>query len=261
MMFDYRRQSCSATAIVLLRRLPGKAMTQGAAALALLCCLHGALAQDQIKDWSAQNVPGSIQSIEAADEVLGAIEGERQNIERNYAVEQHACYDKFFVSSCLSRAAERRRLALQQIRPAEIEANVYKRRAKVEERDKNLAEQKLRDQQEAAQRAQQQRDREISTAAKVEHNAREAQAATANSRAHAGEAQKREAEHAARLQKNQAEEAANAGERAKNIADFEKKRQEAEARQREIAAKKAEKQRKNAAKTDPSTPAATPSKP
>jgi colicin import membrane protein len=261
MMFDYRGQRCLATAIVSLRRIPGKAMVQGAAALALLCCVHGALAQDEIRDWSAQHAPGSIQSVEAADEVLRAIEGERQKIERDYAVEQHACYDKFFVSSCLSRAAEHRRLALQQIRPAEIEANVYKRRAKVEERDKNLAEQKLRDQQEAAQRAQQQRDKEISTAAKVERNAREAQAAAANSKAHTGEAQKREAEHAARLQKNQAEEAANAGQRAKNIADFEKKRQEAEARQREIAAKKTEKQRKNAAKTDLATPAATPSRP
>jgi hypothetical protein len=226
-----------------------------------MCCLHGALAQDEINDWSAQHVPGSIQSVEAADEVLHDIEGARQKIERSYAVEQHACYDRFFVSSCLSRAAERRRLALQQIRPAEIEANVYKRRAKVEERDKNLAEQRLRDQQEAAQRAQQQRDKEISTAAKVEQNAREAQAAAANSRAHAGEAQKRDAEHAARLQKNQAAEAANAGQRAQNIADFEKKRQDAEARQREIAAKKAEKQRQNAVKPGPSTPAATPSRP
>lgn len=256
MMFDTRRQAPPATAIAISLFIAGRAVVRAAAALALLCCVQAALAQDKPDDWSARHTPGSIQSVEEADEVLHEVEEERQKIERQYAVAQYACYDRFFVSRCLSGAAERRRLALQQLRPAEGEANVYKRRAKVEERDKNLAEQKLRDQQDAAQRAEQQRAKEKSTAAKVEHNAREAQSSDANSKAHVGEAQKREAEHAARLQKGLDEEAANAGKRAQNIADYEKKRLEAEARQREIAAKKAEKQRQNAAKPGTATPAA-----
>ncbi len=228
------------------------------AAAALMLCLQGASAEEDVQAWAARHAPGTIQSVEMADQVLLEAEAERQQIEARYRAEQNLCYDKFFTSNCLNEAAERHRTALKLVRPVEIEANAYKRRAKVDERDRNLAEQQLRDQQEAAQRAEQQRQKQAETAAKMERSAREAQAAAANSKRHEGAAQKRVAEHEARLKKAREEEAANAAQRERNIAEYEKKRQASEARQREIAANKAEKARKKAAEQGTGPAAAPP---
>ena len=83
---------------------------------------------------------GSIQSEEAASAALETVNEARSNIEARFVVDQGVCYPKFFTTSCLNKAAERRRLDLLLVRPLEIEANAYTRRAKVEERDRRLAE-------------------------------------------------------------------------------------------------------------------------
>lgn len=228
-------------------------------ALLLVAAAHAALAQDAISQAPVLPAMGSINSVEMADRALLDAAQERQQFEARYIEEQDRCYDKFFVSHCLAQAAERHRLELNRIRPVEVEANAYKRRAKVDARDENLALQRERDQQDAAQRATQQREAIISSQKKVERGAQGAQAAQAKEKLHEGDADKRIAEHNARLQDVQQQEAAGAAERAQNVADFEKKRLASEARQREVAAKKAEKERKREAGSHvPAVPVAPP---
>ncbi len=244
---------------------------RAAGVLALMLMLAGSpsgFAQaDDVAAWAARHNAEKIQSADQAEQILQEGEALRQQVEARYLAQQNECYDRFFVSSCLEKAAEQHRGALERIRPLEIEANVWKRRTKVEERDRNLELQREHDQEEARQRAEQQRQRQAETAEKMQRKAQEGQAAVEKSRLHEGEADRRAAEHAARLKQREQDEAAKAGERAKNIAEYEQKKRESEARQREIAADKAEKARQKAAKQKaagaaPSAPAATvPDKP
>lgn len=244
---DMRLQSdCPETVAASVQRLPTQRTVRWILTWLLAAGMHAALAQGIESKVPALPAAGSIHSVEMADQALQDAALERQQLEAGYLAEQYLCYDRFFVSRCLAQAAERHRLALNRIRPVEVEANAYKRRAKVDERDANLAQQRVRDQQDAAQRAAQQREAAISAQQKMERGARDAQAAQANQKLHEGAADRRVAEHNARLQQIQQEEAAGAGERARNVADFEKKRQEAATRQREVAAKKAEKERQRA---------------
>lgn len=241
------------------------AAVAAAFALGLALMLAGvppAFAQDEaVAAWAARHGAGSVQSAEAADQALREAQEQRQQVEARYVAQQNRCYDRFFVSYCLGKVAEWHRATLALIRPVEIEADVWKRRAKVEERDRNLEQQRARDQQDALQRAEQQRQRQADTAEKMERKARETEATEEKSRQHQGEADRRIAEHEARLKEQQRQEAAKAGERARNIAEYDRKRRESEARQREIAAKKAEKARQKAAEQGAAGAAATPSTP
>ena len=78
-------------------------------------------------------------SVAQADARLAAVAAERAAIEARYAEREAVCYDKFFVNHCLDEAKERRRVALNAQRNIEIEAERFKRRMKVEERDREIA--------------------------------------------------------------------------------------------------------------------------
>jgi colicin import membrane protein len=184
---------------------------------------------------------GSIKSVENAELALDEVTAERERIEQRYGTAEQVCYAKFFATSCLDRAKEERRAALALIRPVEVEANAFKRRAKVEERDKALAEKRTEEEAQAAQRAKQQQEHEAATAKKAAAagQAPPAQPATGVDR---------EAEHAAKLKRIEQEEATNAPKRAANVAAYEKKVKDAQARQKEVAAKKAEKEKERAEK-------------
>ena len=69
--------------------------------LTMICCVQGAVAQEDLQAWAARHAPGSIQSVEVADRALREAEAQRQKIEARYLAEQNACYDKFFTSGCL----------------------------------------------------------------------------------------------------------------------------------------------------------------
>ncbi len=182
---------------------------------------------------------GSIQSEEAASAALEAVNEARSNIEARFAVDQRTCYPKFFTTSCLNKAAERRRLDLLLIRPLEIEANAYTRRAKVEERDRRLAEK-------AAESA----GKPILSETPVQDNAagvkapgNEAVSSDAQRKARADAYAKKNAEQAEKQQRLKENEQADAEKRAANIKRYEEKVRESAARQKEIAEKKAEKER------------------
>lgn len=95
---------------------------------------------------------GSIQSIEMADQALEEVSRARADTEALFAEDERACYPKFFATSCLENAKERRRHVLAQLRRIEVEAGGFKRHARVLARDRDLAEKQMKDELEAPQR-------------------------------------------------------------------------------------------------------------
>lgn len=183
---------------------------------------------------AARYPSGSIQSIETADRALKEVEEERTGVEARFAEDERVCYAKFFVNSCREAARERRRVALTRIRPVEVEANAFKRRARVEERDKALAEKRTAAEQETAERQQKQQQSVPREPKSAEHAPGDRKPSDTSDR---------QAQHEARLERLRVEDAANAQKRADNIAAYEKKVREAEAHQREVEERKLEKEK------------------
>lgn len=191
---------------------------------------------------------GSIQSSEAANRALSEVKQAQASIEAHYADEQHACYPKFFATSCLDEAKERRRLALLRVRPIEVEANAYLRQARVVERDQKLAEKQAQEEANAPQHEKRRLKKEAELADKPGKGAHDAAQKEAHSNVRANDAAKRNAQRQEKLEHMQAEESAEAQKRAENIAAYEKKVREAEARQRSVAERKAKKEQERANK-------------
>lgn len=87
---------------------------------------------------------GSIQSEQQASAALSEVSTERKEIEQIFIEDKNACYDKFFVSSCLNSAREKRRMALRIVRKVEVEANAFMRKEKADERDRAVAERQFK---------------------------------------------------------------------------------------------------------------------
>jgi colicin import membrane protein len=192
---------------------------------------------------------GSIQSFEAADQALVAAARERTNIEARFGVDERACHPKFFATSCLEDAKERRRADLAKVRTVEVEAKSFKRHARVAERDQALQERREEEEAEAPQRLQEQIEHEARAARKAQSGAATTPPVTPPAQdAPTGSGNTREAQHDAKLQQRQTMEIANAKKRAENVSAYRKKVEEAAAHQREIAAKQAEKERENSAR-------------
>jgi colicin import membrane protein len=185
--------------------------------------------------------PAPIASVAEADARLAAVAHERAAIEARYAAREQVCYGDFFVNHCLDQAKERRRSALAAQRAIEIDAEHYKRRAKVEERDRAMAQ------------------------ADAEYKAEEARLAaeppvpapqvTEAPPPRPGSMAERVMKHKEREQHVAAHEQADASKRAANVAAFEKRKAESEERQRMVAKRKADKAAKEAAKQKAKEPA------
>lgn len=170
---------------------------------------------------------GSIQSSETANRALIDVDRQRSVIDRKYGDEQRVCYEKFFATSCLDAAKERRRVALAKIRTVEIEANAFIRSERVVERDKKLAEKRAND---AANPPKPLTD---SPPKQIEQS--DADKAKEN--------QQRIADHEEKQKQKQQDAVGDAAKHAQSAAAFDKKTKDAEARQRDVATKKAEKAR------------------
>ena len=175
-------------------------------------------------------------SVAQADERLAAVAAERAAIEARYAEREAVCYAKFFVNNCLDEAKERRRTALAVQRAIEIEAEHFKRKNKVEERDRAMAEAEAAYQAEEARMA-------------AEPPA-PPKAPNLNPPPRPSPVAKRMARHKERTQQAAAKEAAEARKRAANVAAYEERRRKSEERQREVAQRKAEREAKRAAKAE-----------
>lgn len=98
--------------------------------------------------------PKSIDSEETAKSALKDVKKERSAIEARLKYEQHMCYEKEFLANrCVQQAKERRRLALNEVRSVQIEANQYKRHAAVVKRNEAMATKRENEPQDQASRA------------------------------------------------------------------------------------------------------------
>lgn len=197
---------------------------------------------------------GAITSTETAAQALADVKQQSALIETQFAENEAACYEKFFVTFCLDKAKQRRRMALKQLESIEVEANAYNRRARVEERDQALRERQAKQEARASERADTQaKDENLSAPASPgDISDVEAQARQASSAPSAVPAKnynrERAAQHAQDLAKEKEQERAEAQKRAENIRAYEKKQQRSLERQREIAAEKEAKESRRAAK-------------
>jgi colicin import membrane protein len=190
----------------------------------------------------------SLTTVETANKAVADAATARAEVEARDLEQRRACYQKFFVNHCLDIAREQRRLAMKAIRPIDIAANAFLRRERADERDRALVIHEAGLPAEAAQKAQDRKEKELSNADKLRQSAAKEKEVAAKTAQHAGEADKRIADHGARLKKAQQDEAAKAQERADNVAAFNRKARESAERQRQVAANKAEKAKELAAK-------------
>lgn len=184
---------------------------------------------------------GAIQSVSDADDALNVVGRERAAIESRYTQEEQECHPKFFATSCIEQAKERRRKATMELRAVENAANVYKRRARVEERDKAVEEKRLQAETDRMDRIRLPKEAD-QPGAQQEKPLQSVETGVVKPQASPSPGRKER--HQEKLSRLQSEETAKAEERAEKVAKYEKKVQAAKARQQEVAAKKAEKEQK-----------------
>lgn len=83
--------------------------------------------------------PGSIASVDSAEQALRELATERAAAQARYADEERACHSEFFMTACMDKARERRRQAVLPLEALEVEANRYLRQHRAAERDRALA--------------------------------------------------------------------------------------------------------------------------
>jgi colicin import membrane protein len=88
---------------------------------------------------------GSIVSVEQAENALEDVKQRRAGIEARFKVDEKACYKTFLANQCVVKAKERRRIALAEIKPIQIQADHFKRRDAVVKRDKALEEKRKKE--------------------------------------------------------------------------------------------------------------------
>ena len=88
---------------------------------------------------------GSITAVKQADDALEDVKKGRIGIEARFKADEKACYKTFLANKCVAEAKDRRRLALAEIKPIQIEADRFKRHDAVVKRDKALAEKRAKE--------------------------------------------------------------------------------------------------------------------
>lgn len=172
-------------------------------------------------------------SVADAARKLDKVKIERADVEAEYAASEQVCYAKFFVNNCLDTAKEKRRSALAVLRAVEVEAELFQRKAAVEQRDREVA-QAIREFEAGEAR--------LAAMPPPPPPVQVAPKASAPRPALAGRNAKRASKQAQRA----AQAPQDAAERAANVVEFEKRKRESEQRQKKVAAKKAEKAAKAA---------------
>jgi colicin import membrane protein len=185
---------------------------------------------------------GSIRSVAEADAALSEAAAERSEIEARYVVEEQACHPNFFTTSCIQKAKDRRRIALAALRPIEIEANAFKRKARVAERDQALMERLEKDERQRLERESRVPAAELAPAA-VNKEEPLQKAQPTNDLA-AEKTLPTEKSQPSAVKRQKAEDPISAEKRAANIAAYEKKKRDALERQQKVAQRKAEKEQK-----------------
>lgn len=177
-------------------------------------------------------------SVAEASARLEKVKTERAAIEARFAASETVCYTKFFVNTCLDEAKEKRRADLAYQRAIEVEAEHFRRKAIVDQRDRDV-EIAVKEFEEGEARA-------AAMPAEVPKPAAERKPVAP--RASLAE---RRASQDAKLARNAAREQADAPKRAARAKEFEQRKLESAERQLKVAKKKAEKAEKALQKADP----------
>lgn len=180
--------------------------------------------------------PGSIRSVAQADTALSEAAAEQVEIEARFATEEQACYPNFFTTSCIQQAKDRRRISLSALRQVEIEANAFKRKARLAERDQALADRLEKD----ARQRQERENRVMATDSAATSDTRD----ESSQKVHTALFPTSEKQQAAPLKRKKSEDPISAEERAANIAAYEQKKRDALERQQKVAKRKSEKEQK-----------------
>jgi colicin import membrane protein len=202
--------------------------------------------------------PGRINSTEIASQALDEVGQQRAMTEAQFAKQEVVCHEKFFVTSCMDAAKDRRRAALKQLRAIEVEANAYNRRANAERRERALRERQLKQETEAADRQSmanpEKSGKESETQATPQDIADvESRSRRITATGDAAQTKPYNTERAAERAKEQSQErekeSAAAKKRADNVEAYKKKQQHSIERQREIAAEREAKKKEGGAKS------------
>ncbi|HEV2612363.1 MAG TPA: hypothetical protein VGU61_19025 [Noviherbaspirillum sp.] len=216
--------------------------------LAVLCvvastAVHSAESAEPAAGWAANYPSGSIKSLDAADRALQEASQERARIQERFISEEQACFGLFFANACRDKAAERRRVALSAARAVEVQANAFKRKARVAERDKVL-EEKSAAQQMEIHRPTPPDGALVDVAIPPSETTAQPSVDSVDKRGD-GEAAVQRSSTPTRAKMTHGED------RSRQIAAYEKKVREAEEHKREVAQRKAEKQAKRQGKQTP----------
>lgn len=196
-----------------------------------------------------------IDSRAQADQALADAAAARKEVESHFADESRGCQQRFFATSCLDDAKERRRAALKEIRAREIEADAYLRRERADERDAAL---RKKAEDDAARRAEAPPPPKPRSEPRAEREPRPTGRPAQSDPIHLPSGPTRPPRHASeKPQPSAADLAAEAAKRGENVKAYEEKARESAQRQREIAEKKRQKA-KEEGKAIPHGPAALP---
>lgn len=202
-----------------------KHVTRGAALPLLLLALALALAGcAAVKPQLPPAQVAPTRSVAEADRKLAQATRERAQAEAAFGASEQLCYAKFLVNNCLDKAREKRRLTLAGLRAIELEADHFKRQARADERDRELAKAEVEFQAERARMA------AAPPPVRTAHPDAVAKPVPAP--------RDRAAEQAAKVKQRAARDQAGAAQRAANVDAYEKRQRAAEQRQKEIADKK-----------------------
>ena len=176
-----------------------------------------------------------VASTEQADAALAEVRRERASIDARYAAAEQVCYAKFFVTNCLDKAKEERRIKQAYLNAVENDAQYFKRKASVDERDRQLAQAEKEFAADEARRA-------------AEPAPAPREPTKPMPPAKKGKLAGRQAQHAAKVAQQAEEDKVKAAEVGGNVAAFAKKQADAGERQRKVAEKVAQKAAQKAAK-------------
>lgn len=210
--------------------------------VALMLCVTCVLAQPTT-GIGGRYPAGSIKSFEQAEAALADVSRESGEIESRFSLDEQACNPQFFATSCLDKAKERRRASMMVVRRIEIEAQTFKRRTRLAERDQALDERRMKD--ETARQEKLRERQEPGDGAERQVLAIPAATMETDARPRTGNAvQETDEKHEAVNKVQSKGNPGDAGKRAEKVAAYERKVQAARDRQKEIAKRKAEKEGK-----------------
>lgn len=190
---------------------------------------------------------GSIKSVEVADAALAEMSRERAEIEARLIQEKQACHPKFFATSCIDGAKERRRKEIMRLRSIEIEAHAYKRQVRVDARDQALADRQAKDEADKQERQRTMQNERVTPSSNALDEEKSVPVAD-KSQSAISASRKSEKRPKGNREKDTLK---PDDKRTENIAAYEKKVQAAYRRQQQVIDRKAEKEKKRQMKQAP----------